>query len=654
MKFRWLGFCFKMVLFGIMGLAIALLMFSAPGWSKSTPNRPAVKASVVLDGRVLLEVSQLQRFDAQTRADAANTILAEMIQQADNISRVEVVSSSPMVTLRIQNRHLLTVTEQDVLPGVKPLEQARIWQRTLNQGLSQARLERSPRYQRQALWQSLGLLIGVIAAHLGIRVICRRLTQRNIKHHQQKYPERSSPAPRSLSLIWIAIQGGLWLATAFLMTERFPWLREWRYRLWFFGFSQPLFTLNAKVYRLTDLFVFLALVFGLWVVVRGLTLILKSRILKFTGVHRGLQEAIAILSQYFLTLLGLIVILQVLGVDISSVLFLGGALGVGIGFGLQNIVHNFISGIILLVERSMEVGDFIHIGTLSGTVERIGARSTEIRSLDQVSIIVPNAHFLDREMVNWSHGNPVSQIHLPIGLAYGSSVETVKTALLDAVSHHPDVLAYPQPQIRFHGFGDSALNFEILAWICDPLEQFRIKSDLYFCIEKKLKQYDLEVPFPQRDLHLRSPQIEQMIALWMQQHSTAIPSLYIPQVPSSDHPNSESTPVPSDQKIDHPRPHKRSTHPNLEGLAEQMRGVNGIEIKDRRYRLNVYPQCFVGSEAVAWLMRTQRATRTEAIRIGQLLLERGIIHHVVDAHPFEDSNLFYRFYSDEQIEGSDH
>ena len=122
----------------------------------------------------------------------------------------------------------------------------------------------------------------------------------------------------------------------------------------------------------------------------------------------------------FLTFLGLIVILQLLGIDISSILIFGGALGVGIGFGLQNIFNNFISGIILLVERPVEVGNFVKVGELLGSVERIGARSTEIRTLDQVTIIVPNSHFVEKEVINWDYGTPVTRLHLPVGVAYGN------------------------------------------------------------------------------------------------------------------------------------------------------------------------------------------------------------------------------------------
>ena len=203
------------------------------------------------------------------------------------------------------------------------------------------------------------------------------------------------------------------------------------------------------------------------------------------------------------------------------------------------------------------------------------------------------------------------------------------------------MLQYPAPRLRFLGFGDSALNFDMLVWIRDPRQQFDLKSDLYYMLATHLGRYGIELPFPQRDLHLRSPQLEQVMAAWNQ---------------------SEQPPTP-------PTPTAALAHFNLledvqdyssllqgrdqlqeaalSRLVEQMRSENGVAIQDRRFRFNVYPRCFIGSEAVTWLANTQNATREAAVRIGQTLVEKGIIHHVTDEHPFRDEYLFYRFYEDE-------
>jgi potassium-dependent mechanosensitive channel len=217
-------------------------------------------------------------------------------------------------------------------------------------------------------------------------------------------------------------------------------------------------------------------------------------------------------------------VLQIWGLDISSLAILVSALGVGIGFGLQDIAKNFGSGLVLVFERPIQVGDFIEVGEFQGTVERIGARSTLIRTLDQISIIVPNSRFLEQEVINWSHDNPVSRIHLPVGVAYGSDIEAVRSALLESARNHPKILSTPQPQVFFKGFGDSSLDLELLVWTAEPSKQVLIKSDLYFRMEALLRQKQVEIPFPQRDLHLQvdqlplqlSPQMEQMMQRWLE------------------------------------------------------------------------------------------------------------------------------------------
>jgi hypothetical protein len=318
------------------------------------------------------------------------------------------------------------------------------------------------------------------------------------------------------------------------------------------------------------------------------------------------------------------------------------------------------------------VGDFINVGDLAGTVERIGARSTEIRTLDYVTIIVPNSEFIQTKVINWSHGHPVSRLHIPFGVAYGSGIRLVRHTVLEAVKVHPEILRYPQPQIWFQGFGDSSLDFDLLVWIREPPHKERIRSDLYYLIEANFRRYGIEIPFPQRDIHVRSPQIDNLVDWRAFRNATSLPTS-----PSAEGLSMDTNAHPTTHTVDPSSPAAESTvestadsDPDLllaelldcsllirqkgdlsdseiEALIAQMRGSDGIEIKDRRYRLRLFSSCFVGSEAVTWLMQQQNATREEAIRVGQILVERGIIHHVTDEHTFDDSYLFYRFYEDE-------
>jgi potassium-dependent mechanosensitive channel len=266
-------------------------------------------------------------------------------------------------------------------------------------------------------------------------------------------------------------------------------------------------TLGRQAYSIIDLLILGALLFSIITMAGVLTNLLRSRVLQRAGINRGLQEVIAMLTKYSVVTIATIILLQIWGLDLSSLAILASALGVGIGFGLQDIAKNFGSGLVLVFERPIQVGDFVEVGEFKGTVEQIAARSTEIRTLDHVSIIVPNSRFLEKEVINWSHRNPVSRLHIPVGVAYQADPQTVQTALLEAAQNHPDVLPSPPPTVLFQGFGDSALNFELLVWTSTPNRQFLLRSDLNFLIFETLKRWHIEIPFPQRDLHLRSLQV---------------------------------------------------------------------------------------------------------------------------------------------------
>ncbi len=197
--------------------------------------------------------------------------------------------------------------------------------------------------------------------------------------------------------------------------------------------------------------------------------------------------------------------MSVAGVPLRSLAFFAGALGIGIGFGLQNIIHNFVSGIILLFERPVRVGDIIILGPeLGGTVEKIGPRSTTIVTPDNIAVVVPNSKLIDTPIVNWSQPTSMMRVHINVGVAYGSNLELVKNCLLEVAKKHPLVRQYPEPMVRFEKFGDSALVFELIYWVDNAYARWVTLSELNFAIDKTFREHNISIPFPQQDLHIRT------------------------------------------------------------------------------------------------------------------------------------------------------
>ena len=180
------------------------------------------------------------------------------------------------------------------------------------------------------------------------------------------------------------------------------------------------------------------------------------------------------------------------------------ALSLGIGFGLQEIVSNFVSGLILLFERPLQVGDLVQVGETVGVVERINIRATTVRTLDNEFILVPNRELVTKDVVNHTHNDPRLRVRVPVGVAYGSDLELVREALLSAARDNRLVLKRPAPEAFFKGFGDSSLDFELRAWISRPLDRPAVTSELNNKIDEAFRAAGVTIPFPQRDLHLRS------------------------------------------------------------------------------------------------------------------------------------------------------
>lgn len=648
------------VLLGLLTLLLTFMPIS--GSAQPAVVNDTNKAPVMIDGVKLFEVGAFGNFSAAERADLINQALAEEVRSPDAV-KIEVVSEDQQTIIRSQgdgreeSNHLLTVTKADVISAPSTLPQAISWQKKLEAALEKAKQERTPAYYNQALLFCLivllvALILQVVFLFLGKWIF--GLLRNRLGSYSTVLNSWEKPARFLLRLALLGLQLGLWAAVAFYITDVFPQTRSWRYQLFQF-LNSPVIKLGESHYSAIELLLLIALTVGLWLAVSTFTRFFKFYVLSKTGADAGMQQVIATLTHYLLVFLGLIVLLQSSGLDLSAFAIFASVLGVGIGFGVQNIANNLISGLIITLERPIKEGDFVKVGELLGIVKSIGARSTIIQTLDKVAIIVPNSRFLENEVINWSHGDPVSRLRIPVGVAYGSNVEQVKRALLEAARSHPEVLNRPKPQVWFQEFGDSSLNFDLLVWTGVPKKQFMVKSDLNYRIEACLRRYAIEVPFPQRDLNIRSPQLEQFMSAWMQKnlpnHSEAA-ALDSSNGNSLTNSSSETTAITpaedfSGRSIATAIFKEGLSSVDIEALITAMRGSGGIEIKDRRYRLNLYPDCFVGAEAVEWMMQTQSCTREEAIELGQIFMEREIIHHVTDEHGFKDEYLFYRFYCDE-------
>jgi small-conductance mechanosensitive channel len=233
--------------------------------------------------------------------------------------------------------------------------------------------------------------------------------------------------------------------------------------------------------------------------------VLRSEILSRTGLDQGQRYAIERTFGYAIFAIGLFVGVQTIGLNLNSLAFLGGAIGIGVGFGLQNLASNFASGLILLLERPIKVGDRIEVGSLNGDVERIGGRSTWVRTNDNLIIIVPNAEFTSGRVTNWTANDRRVRFSFPVGVAYGSDPEKVKSVLLSLATEHPDVLNDPPPEVLLDSFGDSSLNFELRVWTISQVQTpNRLKSDLYFETVRKFATNGIEIPFPQRDVYIKT------------------------------------------------------------------------------------------------------------------------------------------------------
>lgn len=261
---------------------------------------------------------------------------------------------------------------------------------------------------------------------------------------------------------------------------------------------------------LFQIFLLIALLIGVFWFSSRTKRFLFNRFLVKSGLDRSLQYAIAQIVSNLVLVIGIFLVLENTGIHLGALTVFAGAVGVGVGFGLQNIASNFISGLVILAERPITIGDRIEVAGVTGQVQQIRARSTVIVTNDNISMIVPNSKFIDSPVTNWTYGDPRVRFRVPIGVAYGSDVNKVREALIAAGRSTAHVLDDPAPSVFLTKFGESSIDFELVVWSSEMSHRpSRFKSDLNFAIEEKLREAGIEIPFPQRDVRIRGGSVRE-------------------------------------------------------------------------------------------------------------------------------------------------
>lgn len=317
-------------------------------------------------------------------------------------------------------------------------------------------------------------------------------------------------------VLLLVLRVGLWLLVLTLLFTQIEGLKPWGDRLgvglsslsvqglrWL---SHPVVNLGRTQLSLGAALTAILTAIAIFIGARVLSQSIKTWVMAQTQMERGMQEAMATLMTYAIALLGLVILLQTLGLDLSSLTVLAGVLGLGFGLGLQELASNFVSGLTLLFEQQIRVGDFIEMEGIAGTIERISIRSTIVRTNDRRVVVLPNHLFAQKNVTNWSYQASVNRIHLPVLVAYDSDTVLVTETLIGCARMEAAVLRDPPPVVWFKGFGERAYEFALLVWIDQPQNVDPIKSALYFLIEQEFRRQGIEVPLPQQEIRFRDPQ----------------------------------------------------------------------------------------------------------------------------------------------------
>lgn len=357
-------------------------------------------------------------------------------------------------------------------------------------------------YQQFFLYFFTSLLISLVAAL--VVIICYLITVAILELMLSQIPyklfqENSSAIVNSLIPIVGFMSGFFYLSIILIELQIYPTRQDAFQGLLSLRFTWGGMNISPDIILLT-----VATVYVVYMISKAIQKVLLDSILPRYRVELGVQLSMVRLTHYSILVIGFIILLNILGFELTKLTILGGALGVGIGFGLQAIVNNFVSGLILLFERPIKVGDTVEIGDDLGEVKKLGLRATVVSTFDNAEIVIPNSDLITAPVTNWTLSGRQARVKVPVGVAYGSDIQKVFEILMTCADEHPQVLSKPQASALFLAFGASSLDFELRVWVPDFTDRMQVLSDLNQEIESEFSLAKIEIPFPQTDLHLRS------------------------------------------------------------------------------------------------------------------------------------------------------
>ena len=282
----------------------------------------------------------------------------------------------------------------------------------------------------------------------------------------------------------------------FTPTEVFNYLSEL--------LNTTLFELKDTPVTLLSICIFILFIIGFSFLGSFIKRLLNNKILPRFINDSGLRFTLSRMTQYVVMIVGVLISFQFVGIDLTGLAVIFGFLSVGIGFGLQNVTSNFISGLIVLFERPISIGDRVLVNGIEGDVQEINIRSTTVKSLNNISIIVPNSEFISKDVVNYSYGDPTYRLVIDVGVSYNSDLDLVLKALNEVAEENESILDTPKHDVHLRSFGDSAWNMKLLVWVANVKDHYRILNELNQAIVRKFREHDIEIPFPQRDINFRN------------------------------------------------------------------------------------------------------------------------------------------------------